>query len=163
MVQRAVSETPIRIVAAGTARDAYLPLLRLADDSESEVRGYYQAGDLYVIDDDAGRPLGLILAIPLPDGAVELKAVAVDAERQGEGIGKRLIRDVLADLKEGGVTRVVVGTGSAGIGPLALYQKAGFRLWRIERDYFTPARGYPDGLAENGIPLRDMVWLDLDL
>ncbi len=64
MVQRAVSETPIRIVAAGTARDAYLPLLRLADDSESEVRGYYQAGDLSVVDDDAGRPLGLISRFP---------------------------------------------------------------------------------------------------
>jgi hypothetical protein len=34
VVQRAASETPIRIVAAGTTRDAYLPLLRLADSAD---------------------------------------------------------------------------------------------------------------------------------
>ena len=61
------------------------------------------------------------------------------------------------------VRRVVLGTGTAGIGQLAFYQKAGFRFWRIERDFFTPERGYPEGLEENGIPLRDMVWLDQEL
>ncbi len=58
---------------------------------------------------------------------------------------------------------VVVGTGNSGIGQLAYYQKAGFRLWRIERDFFGPDRGYPDGLEENGIATRDMVWIDQDL
>ncbi|HET9521229.1 MAG TPA: GNAT family N-acetyltransferase [Candidatus Limnocylindrales bacterium] len=158
-----MTETPIRIVAAGTARDAYLPLVFLADDSESEVRRYYQTGDLYALDDEARRPIAMILAIPDSDGSVELKAVAVDPSRQGQGIGRRLLAGVLADLKARGVERVVVGTGNAGIGPLALYQKLGFRLWKIERDYFGPARGYPEGLEENGIPLRDMVWMDLDL
>ena len=57
----------------------------------------------------------------------------------------------------------MVGTASSGIGQLAYYQKAGFRLARVERDHFSVARGYPSGIEENGIPLRDMVWLDLDL
>lgn len=149
-----------RIVPAGPDRDTYLPLLRLADDSEAQVRGYYQRGDLYVVDDEAGVPLGIVLTIPEPDGSVELKAVAVDASRHNQGVGKRMLAAVLADLRERGVKRVVVGTGSSGVGALAYYQKAGFRMWRIERDYFTPERGYPDGLEEHGIPLRDMVWLD---
>lgn len=156
-------ETQIRVVPAGSGRDVYLPLLRLADDSESEVRGYYQKGDLYAIDDEAGRPVGVILAIPEPDASVELKAVAVDEALHGRGIGKRLLMAVLEDLKARGVRRVVVGTGNSGIGVLALYQKAGFRLWKIERDFFSPARGYPAGLEENGIPLRDMVWMDQEL
>ena len=33
----------------------------------------------------------------------------------------------------------------------------------IERDAFSPARGYPEGLEENGIPVRDMGWLDRGL
>ena len=37
-----------------------------------------------------------------------------------------------------------------------------FALRHIERDYFTPERGYPADLSENGIPLRDMVWMDLE-
>lgn len=158
-----MSETEIRIVPAGSDRDAYLPLLLLADDSESEVRGYYQKGALYALDDEARRPLGIILAIWEPDGSVALRAVAVDAARHGQGIGKRMLATVLADLKARGVKRVVVGSGNSGIGPLAFYQKAGFRLWRIERDFFSPARGYPDGLEEHGIPLRDMVWMEQEL
>src|SRR3954447_9775574 len=153
----------IRIVPAGSDRDAYLPLLLLADDSESEVRGYYQMGDLYALDDETRGPLGMILTIPKPDGSVELKAVAVDAALHGQGIGKRMLAAVLADLKARGVKHVVVGTGNAGIGVLAYYQKAGFRLWMIERDFFSPARGYPVGLKENGILLRDMVWMDQEL
>ena len=29
---------------------------------------------------------------------------------------------------------------------LAFYQKAGFRVWRIERDFFGAARGYPEDI-----------------
>jgi hypothetical protein len=109
----------IRTVPAGSSRDSYLPLLRLADGSEAQVRGYYQAGDLYALDGD-GRPLGVVLAIAEPG------------------------------LRARGVRHVIVGTTSSGMGQLAFYQKCGFRVWRIERDFFGAARGYPPGLEENG-------------
>ena len=57
-----------RLVPAGSERDRYLPLLLLADDSESEVRAYYQKGDLYSFDDQDRRPLGATLALPRVDG-----------------------------------------------------------------------------------------------
>ena len=150
----------LHVVAPGRRRDAYLPLLRLADDSADQIRGYYQQGDLYVLDAADDVPLGVVLAIAQGDGATELKAVAVEATRQGRGIGRRLLATVLADLRARGVRSVVVGTASAGVGELAFYQKSGFRLRDIERDYFTPARGYPDDLQDDGIPVRDMVWMD---
>lgn len=140
-----------------------MPLLLLADDSESEVRAYYQTGDLYTLRDASGTALGMTLVIPDGDEHAELKAVAVDASRHGQGVGKRLLAAVLAELKARGVRHVTVGTGNSGIGQLAFYQKAGFRLSRIERDFFSPARGYPADLEENGIPLRDMVWMDQEL
>jgi ribosomal protein S18 acetylase RimI-like enzyme len=147
---------------AGNERERFLPLLLLADESEQQVRSYLQEGDLYAFStgDDAGNVAGIILTIPAADGDVELKAVAVDPQRQGQGIGKRMICAVLDDLRERGIRRVVVGTGNAGIGQLAYYQKAGFRLLRIERDFFSPARGYPEVMEENGIRLRDMVWME---
>jgi ribosomal protein S18 acetylase RimI-like enzyme len=151
------------MVPFGVERDAYLPLLYLADDSHEQVHGYYQKGTLYALDDASGDPIGVVLAIPEPDGSVELKAVAVDASLHGRGIGKRMLIDVLELLRADGVPRVVVGTGNSGIGQLAYYQRCGFRLWKIERNFFTHERGYPDGLEENGIPLRDMVWMDQDL
>ena len=153
----------VRVVPVGPERDAYRALLLLADESEPQVRSYDQRGDLYVLDDETGEPLGLVLVLPEGEGEVELKAVAVTPERHGQGIGKRLLALVLADLRARGVRRAIVGTGNAGIGQLAFYQKAGFRLWRIERDFFSPERGYPVGIEENGIPLWDMVWMDQEL
>jgi ribosomal protein S18 acetylase RimI-like enzyme len=153
----------LKVIPAGEAREAYLPLLLLADDSEAQVRSYYQSGDLFAYENADGAALGMTLAIPWDDGSVELKAVAVDQALHGRGIGQRMLAAVLAELRARGVRRVVLGTGTSGIGQLAFYQKAGFRFWRIERDFFTAERGYPEGLEENGIPLRDMVWLDQDL
>jgi GNAT superfamily N-acetyltransferase len=150
-------------IAAGPARDEFLPLLSLADDSDAQRRSYYQRGRLFVLRGPDGVPLGITLAIPEPGGVVELKAVAVAPALHGRGVGQRMMARVLAELRVAGVRRVIVGTGSCGIGQLAFYQKAGFRLWKIERDFFTPERGYPPGIEEHGIPLRDIVWMDQDL
>lgn len=140
-----------------------MPLLLLADDSEAQVHSYCQQGDLYTLRGDAGQVLGVVLAIPHAGSVVELKAVAVAPEMQGQGVGQRMVALVLSELMAAGVRRVTVGTASCGIGQMAFYQKAGFRLWRIERDFFTVERGYADGITENGIPLRDMVWMDQEL
>lgn len=147
-------------VPAGAERERYLPLLLLADESETQVRGYMQTGDLYALQGPHGEALGIVLAIPLNDHEVELRAVAVVSSLHNQGIGKQMLALVLAELDRNGARRVVLGTGNAGIGQLAFYQKAGFRFWKVERDVFTPERGYPEELEENGIPLRDMIWLD---
>jgi ribosomal protein S18 acetylase RimI-like enzyme len=144
----------------GPARDELLPLLLLADDSELQVRSYYQQGDLFVLCRNDGIVMGITLAIHDPGGGVELKAVAVAPALQGRGVGQRMMKLVLAELRATGVRHVTVGTSSSGIGQLAFYQKTGFRLWKIERDFFSPERGYQEGTKENGILLRDLVWMD---
>lgn len=149
----------LRIVEQGSEREEYLPLLLLADDSERQVRSYMQDGMLFVVEGYAGI-VGIVLAIPLDVAEIELKAVAVDPGSHNQGIGKRMLALVLPELSNRGYARVVLGTGNSSIGQLAFYQKAGFRLWKIERDFFSPERGYPEDLEENGIPLRDMVWLE---
>jgi len=154
-----MKEMRVRCVGPGPAREAHLPLLLLADESEQQVRGYFQEGMLFVADLD-GDDIGIVLAMPLEPGVVELKAVAVDQAQHHRGLGTRMLALVLEDLNHQGFSRVVVGTGNSGIGQLAFYQKAGFRLWKIERDFFSPERGYPEGMEENGILLRDMVWME---
>jgi ribosomal protein S18 acetylase RimI-like enzyme len=157
----------LKIVDTGPERERYVPLLQLADDSEQQVRGYLQKGTLFVAEDE-GREVGIVLAIPVDssdanNSEIELKAVAVEAASHNQGIGQRMLALVLPALEERGFTRVVLGTGNSGIGQIAFYQKAGFRMWKIERDVFSAERGYPPGLEENGIPLRDMIWLDREL
>lgn len=156
-------DTLWRIVAAGPERDAYLPLFHLADDSADQVLSYYQTGTLFALDTVAGTPIGIVLAVDQPDGSVELKAVAVEESLHDQGVGTRMLSAVFEELAAHGVRRVVVGTSSSGVGPLAFYQRAGFRFAWIERDFFSRDLGYPHGMLENGIPRRDMVWMDREL
>ena len=160
------NESALEVIPPGLERERFVPLLLLADEAEAQVRAYYQRGDLYALweEDGAQSPLGVVLVLPGANGDdVELKAVAIAPERQGEGWGKRLLGAVVADLRRRGERRVIVGTSNAGVGQMAFYQKAGFRFWRIERDFFTAERGYDPAARENGLPHRDMVWLEREL
>ena len=156
----------IERVSHGPEREAYLPLLHLADEPEP-VRGYLQApeGDLFVLRAVRGEPLGVTFVLPHAgeEGTVEFRAVAVAPTRHNQGLGREMLSRVLDDLRSRGTRRVVVGTSNAGIGQIAFYQKAGFRLWRIERDYFTAEKGYDPDERENGLPHRDMIWFDQEL
>jgi ribosomal protein S18 acetylase RimI-like enzyme len=159
-----VSDDHLTRVPPGDARERYLHLLLLADESPQQVRSYIHRGDLFAYSPAAGADAaGIVLAIPAEPDVVELKAVAVEPQHQRQGIGRQMLAAVLDHLRARGCKRVIVGTANAAIGELAFYQKAGFRLLRIERDFFTPARGYPPAMVDNGIPLRDMVWMDQTL
>ena len=150
-------------VPSGAEREPFLPLLLLADESLEQVRSYMHSGELYAFVGSESRPVGIVLTVPAEAGSVELKAVAVDKDQQNRGIGRIMLAAVLEELRRRGVRRAIVGTANAGIGQLAYYQKAGFRLLRIERNFFSPARGYPAVIEDNGIRLRDMVWMDQEL
>jgi ubiquinone/menaquinone biosynthesis C-methylase UbiE/GNAT superfamily N-acetyltransferase len=160
-----IGDAQIVEVPPGPERDALWPLFRLADDSEPEIRSYYQQGRLLLLRDGSQRAtgasaLGLLLLTDKADGEEEIKSLAIAQEHQGRGLGKRLVRAALDGARHRGTRRVWVATGNYGVGPLAFYQKLGFRLSSIERDAFSPAHGYPPGLAEDGVLVRDRVWLE---
>jgi ribosomal protein S18 acetylase RimI-like enzyme len=148
-------------VRPGPEREAFVPLLLLAD-AEPQVRDYLQRGDLYALRGPNREPLGVTLVLPdsAELGTAELRAVAIDPTQHNRGLGRRMLADVLAELRARGFRRSVVGTSNAGIGQIAFYQKAGFRISRIERDYFTLEKGYDPDERENGLPHRDMIWFD---
>jgi N-acetylglutamate synthase-like GNAT family acetyltransferase len=149
------------VVAPGVERDALLPLFRLADDSERQIRAYCQRGTLYVAR-RAGEAAGLLLTIRSGDTA-EVMSVAVAERFRRQRVGTRLVVAALDDLRRAAVRRVTVATATCSHDVMAFYQKRGFRMSWVEPDFFTEARGYSAGLAENGIPVRDRLWLTLDL
>ena len=53
-------------------------------------------------------------------------------------------------------------TAAASIEALKFYQRLGFRIQRVIRDFYSAERGYRP-LLLNGIPLRDEVILDFAL
>lgn len=150
-------------IPTGQERDALLPLFLLADDSEQQVRSYYQQGTLFALCGPDRAVRAIVLTIATGHDGIEIKSIAVVPGLQRRGLGTRMLLLVLVELRAEGARRVTVGTGNSSIGEIAFYQRAGFRLSRIDRDYFTEARGYRKGLEENGIALRDLVWLDLEL
>jgi hypothetical protein len=62
-----------------------------------------------------------------------------------------------------GRSTLTVATAAADTGNLRFYQRAGFRMRTIEHDAFNSSAGYDAEADVDGIPLRDRVWLDLDL
>ena len=87
--------------------------------------------------------------------------VAVAEDRQGKGLGKKLILHALEVAKSLGVKKVEIGTGNSSIGQLALYEKCGFQIIGIIENFFID--NYPEPIFENGIQCRDMVRLAIKM
>ncbi len=152
------------LLPAGESREPYVPMLLLADEPEP-LRRYLDMGDLYVLRDREGSAIGVTLVLPVEntEATMELRLVAIAKGQHNRGLGQFMLRGVIDDLASRGVRRIIVGTSNAGIGQIAFYQKAGFRLWRIEQNYFTAEKGYDPEERENGLPHRDMVWFECNL
>ena len=87
-----------------------------------------------------------------------LLATSLVAEAQ---IGKSLIEYAKHKSRSERCSVLEVGTANAGTGQLAFYQKCGFEIDGIDRDFFR--RNYPDPIFENGIECRHMVRLRIEL
>jgi len=142
-------------------RELLRPMFREADDSEQHIDAYLDLGEVLVAEDD-GDLVGHLQLITDHD-EIELKSLAVVESRRRTGVGRALVQAALEHCRGEAAHRLVVSTAAADIGNLRFYQRLGFRMVRIERDVFGAEAGYPDGIVINGIPLRDRVWLDLDL
>lgn len=137
-----------------------MELLLLADPSVKLVEDYLRRGECFVAE-EKDLIIGVYVLIPTRPRTVELVNVAVAEPLQGKGIGKQLVIHAVQEARRLGYHTIEVGTGSTGMVQLALYQKCGFRMTSIDRDFFT--RHYTEEIYENGMLLRDMVRLSQDL
>lgn len=139
---------------------APMPLLLLADPSERLVRDYLQRGFCFVAEQE-NHIVGVYVLLPTRPDTAELVNVAVEEALHGQGIGKKLVNHAVETARKLGFSTIEVGTGSTGVAQLALYQKCGFRMTGIDRDFFV--RHYEEEIYENGMRLYDMVRLSQDL
>lgn len=135
-------------------------LLLLADPSRELVEEYLAIGECYVAE-IAGEIVGVYVLTKLDAQTMEIRNVAVNEQLHGCGIGKQLIGNAIRTAKELGYKSLEIGTGNSSIGQLALYQKCGFRLEGVIKDFFTDR--YEDAIFENGIQCRDMIRLSMVL
>ena len=139
------------------ASDAPMGLLLLADPSEDVVRAYLPRSSCFVASIDEVI-VGACVLQPLGTSAQELMCIAVLPDHQSSGIGTALLKWTIEFVRGTGASRLEVGTGSFGY-QLAFYQRQGFRVTGIERDFFVS--GYDEPIFEYGIQLRDMLRLTL--
>ncbi|MGE5702676.1 MAG: GNAT family N-acetyltransferase [Clostridia bacterium] len=144
----------MRITEWDKSEPAPMDLLLMADPSEPLVHAYLQKGTCMLARHE-GIVVGTYVLLPTSKQTIELVNLAVAQNAQGKGLGKYLVCHAIETGRCLGYNRMEVGTGNSSIGPLALYQKCGFRISAVDIDFFT--RNYTERIEENGIVCRDMI------
>ena len=140
-------------------REALVPLLLEADESEPVLREYLHRGELYRILLE-GELVGAVLLIPEGSDGVEIKNIALSEEHRGLGLGRAAIEAVVDRAREAGAARLLVGTADSSAGTIEFYRRVGFRdAGRIE-GFFD---AYPEPVVEDGIVAHDMVRFEMGL
>lgn len=135
-------------------------LLHISDPSTEAVNEYISRGDCYIASND-NTVIGVYVLIKTRPLTLELVNISVDESYQGIGLGKQLLSHAIYIAKKSGAKVLEVGTGNSSISQLAFYQKCGFRIVGVDRDFFK--KHYDEKIIENGIECVDMIRLSIDL
>lgn len=149
----------VREVPASEA-GALIPLLLQAEPSAPALRWSlaHLSDAVYRMDVD-GELVGAV-TVRWTGDPCEIVELAMAADRQGEGLGRQLVAWVADEARRRGKRALEVGTSNASLGNLAFYQKCGFRMDHVRRDYFWYQR---PPRVENDIPVRDLLVFRLEL
>ncbi|NUW72593.1 GNAT family N-acetyltransferase [Vibrio mediterranei] len=133
-----------------------LDILLLADPEEAAInvyRGRCHAFAVFMQDRLIGATL---IEVDQVNGKAELFNIATYPEYHGKGFGGVLLDETLAKLASRGTRVVELGTGTFGY-QLSFYQKHGFRVERVIKDFFLD--NYDEPIFEHGIQHKDMLRL----
>jgi GNAT superfamily N-acetyltransferase len=137
-----------------------IPILLQAEESESALRwGLKNLVDAVYHADEDGELVGAA-TMQWRGNPCEIMELAVVPERHGQGIGRLIVAWLIDEARRRGKTAMLVGTANSSIGNVAFYQKVGFRMDHVRKDYF---RYYREPVYENGIQIRDMLVFCYDL
>ncbi|WP_394240937.1 GNAT family N-acetyltransferase [Vibrio astriarenae] len=139
--------------------DVPLALLLEADPSEEAITKYLSDSHCFVAKFEEQIVAALIINSNAGQES-EIYNVSVVPHLQGNGIGTLLLKFALNEIKRISGGKVVLGTGTFGY-QLTYYQRLGFRIDTIFKDYFL--NNYDDEIWENGIQHKDMLRLYIDL
>ncbi len=97
-------------------------------------------------------------------GACEL--VSLDCDVQGAGIGTALVEATFQAAKTAGCRKVWLVTTNDNLHALEFYQKRGFHLMALHPGAVNESRKLKPAIplvGENGIPIRDEIWLEIEI
>jgi aminoglycoside 6'-N-acetyltransferase I len=135
-------------------------LLLLADETKELIDTYALEGEIYVLEEN-NQIIAVYVLQVLDAKRVEIKNIAVRQNYQGQGIGKCLLKDATRRAKDRGFETLLIGTANGAIKQLYLYQKEGFEITSIKKNFFIDH--YPEVIFENGIQCKHMIMLEKQL
>ena len=133
-------------------------LLLDADSSRVEVRKYLNRGELWVAEKDK-KVIGAMVLLQTRIDVVEIVNIATMQKHRSQGVGTALLRKAKARAKNLKAHMLQVGTGNNSFPQLIFYQRFGFRIVGVERDFFV--KRYKKKYERSGVVLRDMVRLEM--
>lgn len=135
-------------------------LLLLADPSKEMVERYLAHSQLYIAS-QAGVTVGVVVLMAREDKGIEIKSIAVEPELQGRGIGQLLLQKAIEEARQKQYKSICIGTANSSVGQLYLYQKLGFEIEEIYKNFFVDH--YPSPIFEKGIQAKHMLMLYMQL
>lgn len=137
-------------------------LLLMADETIAAIEKYiYDAAVYIVYEAGADVPLAVAVLYANTNREVELKNIAVLEAARNSGIGSWLLNRLKKIAAADRFERMVVGTPDAAFLQLRFYEKNGFKKYAVRKNYYLD--NYPEPIIEQGIQLRDMQMLELQL
>ena len=138
------------------SEDIPYDLLLDADPSLEVVSTYLRLSEIYVALLE-NRIIGTFVLYPVDQETLEIKNIAVDEKLQRSGIGKLLLKNATEIARARGIKKLDIATSNASFEALSLYQKAGFDMDLIKKNFII--ENYPEPLFDNGIQCRHMIVL----
>ena len=130
----------------------YLPLLLIGDESETMIDRYLDCGTLYVGILN-GKPIAVCVTVNLDADTVEIKNLAVETEYRQHGYGRRMLEYAESQHSD---KKIILGTGETP-STIRFYESCGYCYSHRIPDFFTD--NYPAPIIEEGVTLRDMIYL----
>lgn len=131
-------------------------LLLQADPSLKEVQSYFDRSACFVIKVDQ-LIIGVAVLNTQSVKAIEIKNISVHQDFQNKGLGTALLSYLERYCIKQAYQKLIIKTGNSSIGQLYLYQKNGFEIDEIEKDFFT--NNYEEEIIENGIECKHRIIL----
>ncbi len=101
-----------------------------------EVSFFQGGGHFEVIEDTAGRVVGCAGLYPLSRHRAELCKMYIEQSARGQGLGKRLVENLLAAARRSGFREVWLETNSVLTEAITLYTRNGFEP--VEPEHLLP-------------------------
>lgn len=152
----------INVENLGPEENIPYDLLLLADETLEAINKYTQRSNVYVARNESSpQPVAAFVLKKSSDSEMEIWNIAVAPVFQGKGIGSYLINWICLYARLNNCKILWVGTPDSASRQINFYQKNGFVISEIVKNYFID--NYPEPILENGIYLKDMVLFKREL